>query len=727
MESDIALWRQYVGGRVLKIGVGAVLAVAVAGGAMVVTRQKAAQKAPQAAKPSAAGIVSTVAQGGNRGLLGAPDFMPSPDRPVGNRGDWTGRYPGATPPIEWYRRIKGAPKFACQARKPGNEVPKLKDGYYVGLQDWLVLGYKEYKKVDDAFADEIVPGNASPDEGEKAGDLVWKKAPDRHNLVCGGLIYGPVEGADKLQQWEPLKNGLRVLYAHTYVYSDQDCKARLRISFSQVARVWINGEGQLGPKTEGQTHNLKPVDLKKGWNSIMVKVGGATSKWGFHAFLQVPFPRNPAYETKNIVWTVPMPQRSNAQPIIVGDKLFIMCEPDLLICMDKKDGKVLWTRANPALLGMAEKKKDDASFQKDARAALSAYQDNCARMIEEYTKSDAQKNVDPKKSLGTGKLKELGAAADPALQKKLNGSGEQEQPGWACCAPCSDGKNVYAWFENGNAVCYDLNGNLQWVCYVDFRGYTHHGYSSSPVLVDGKFIIEQGAMKAIDAKTGKLVWEGHGGGAWGSSIPVHTSRGTLIMNPAGKLIKASDGAAIWKDDIFGNTCSSAMTDGDMIYSSGGRVVAVPSGTDPAKPSVRTYPASNLSDGGGQMSDSIIGSGLLYDGILYSVGVNGTFVAADAGAGKELYRRYLDVYTRLDHYISPGVCADITLGGKYLYVMDDTGHTVVLKPGREFQEVARNDIYNIHEDSNEGLWRPPFHDGSRIYLRTASMVCCIGEK
>ncbi len=34
-------------------------------------------------------------------LLGASTFAPSADHPVGWRGDWTGKYPGATPPLEW--------------------------------------------------------------------------------------------------------------------------------------------------------------------------------------------------------------------------------------------------------------------------------------------------------------------------------------------------------------------------------------------------------------------------------------------------------------------------------------------------------------------------------------------------------------------------------------------------------------------------------------------------
>ena len=49
------------------------------------------EPAPQAAK------------GNDKAPLGSPDFYPSAERPVGWRGDGTGRYPGATPPVTWSR------------------------------------------------------------------------------------------------------------------------------------------------------------------------------------------------------------------------------------------------------------------------------------------------------------------------------------------------------------------------------------------------------------------------------------------------------------------------------------------------------------------------------------------------------------------------------------------------------------------------------------------------
>ncbi len=40
--------------------------------------------------------------------LGSPAYLPSPERPVGWRGDGSGRYPGATPPTNWERTTTGS-------------------------------------------------------------------------------------------------------------------------------------------------------------------------------------------------------------------------------------------------------------------------------------------------------------------------------------------------------------------------------------------------------------------------------------------------------------------------------------------------------------------------------------------------------------------------------------------------------------------------------------------
>ena len=46
-------------------------------------------------------------------VLGSPNYLPTPDQPIGWRGDGSGRYPGATPPTAWERKKNGT-KYETQ-------------------------------------------------------------------------------------------------------------------------------------------------------------------------------------------------------------------------------------------------------------------------------------------------------------------------------------------------------------------------------------------------------------------------------------------------------------------------------------------------------------------------------------------------------------------------------------------------------------------------------------
>jgi hypothetical protein len=74
--------------------------------------------------------------------LGSSHFAPSADQPVGWRGDGTGRYPGATPPLHWSRRAKGITSdLKHQARKPtGEPAQEAIPVEYFTLKNWLVAG-----------------------------------------------------------------------------------------------------------------------------------------------------------------------------------------------------------------------------------------------------------------------------------------------------------------------------------------------------------------------------------------------------------------------------------------------------------------------------------------------------------------------------------------------------------------------------------------------------------
>jgi len=46
----------------------------------------------------------------------------------------------------------------------------------------------------------------------------------------------------------------------------------------------------------------------------------------------------------NLLWRTPLRYWSNSSPVIAGDRVIVAVEPDLLVCLRKSDGKVLWER-----------------------------------------------------------------------------------------------------------------------------------------------------------------------------------------------------------------------------------------------------------------------------------------------------------------------------------------------------------------------------------------------
>ena len=68
---------------------------------------------------------------------------------------------------------------------------------------------------------------------------------------------------------------------------------------------------------------------------------------------------------QHVVWSPPLPQWSNAGPVLVGDRIFVCAEPSTLICMDVS-GKILWQHSSdypdlPALTA-AEAENDRATI-----------------------------------------------------------------------------------------------------------------------------------------------------------------------------------------------------------------------------------------------------------------------------------------------------------------------------------------------------------------------------
>ncbi len=81
----------------------------------------------------------------------------------------------------------------------------------------------------------------------------------------------------------------------------------------------------------------------------------------------------------------------------------------------------------------------------------------------------------------------------------------------ASSSPACNGRHVFVFFGSYGLICYDLDGNQIWTKEMGpFQD--EFGASSSPVLVDGKVILNEDHdvdcfLIAIDQKTGETVWK----------------------------------------------------------------------------------------------------------------------------------------------------------------------------------------------------------------------------
>jgi outer membrane protein assembly factor BamB len=119
-----------------------------------------------------------------------------------------------------------------------------------------------------------------------------------------------------------------------------------------------------------------------------------------------------------------------------------------------------------------------------------------------------------------GKTKQLATVAvdmrtGQAKWKRIAPSGDIEDfhpvGSPATCSVACDGQRVFAFFGSYGMLCYDLSGKLVWKKPMGpFQD--EFGASSSPILVDGKLILNSdhdidNFIVALDPKTGDQIWK----------------------------------------------------------------------------------------------------------------------------------------------------------------------------------------------------------------------------
>lgn len=676
----------------------------------------------------------------------------------GWRGNGTGLWPDAQPPLEWSRIPKGVlgDLRAWAGRtddKAAVDAPRLEKGL---VRDWLVIGpfpvKDSVRDLNEAqLADEAT---VRPAAGDKAGTLVWKAlTAQRDDRWVFGTVALPVADlATAVGGFKPNQ----VAYAHTNLFAAKGGRVRAVVEHAHGMKVWLNGKEVYASAERGgamgnyyapsrvEFGEWSPaasphfdLDLKPGWNRLLVKVSTfnkENSGWTQQQFcLRLLDPPDLAYENKNILWMTELPQRSNATPIVVGDRVFVMAEPDELLCLDKETGKILWTAANNyyEMLTPAE------------LAAKPAFHDKIDPLREARKKeSDFMKRLALRTQLQKA-LTEIDAAR---FAWKADGHFREHFGivGFTTPTPVSDGKHVWVWCGNHVAACYDLEGKRKWITRVQAEEIS---YSSSPALADGTLAVFVDKLIGLDARTGQVRWEQKKIDLnYGAILAARIADVPVFINSIGHVVRASDGKFLYGERNRAGGASSwapPVIIGDVVYLPRYGVkqllildfTGVSGDTWEPKRTTIEIPSGKgigLTPDGKMVDRPSPGSPLVIDDLVYMVDIYSTFYVFDSKAKKFLYHQDTEL-NGLFHYNAVPVAASPTLIGKHIVIQDNQGTALVLEPGRTFKQVGKNHIgtqldrwWPIPSQETTG-YAPPVPDGNRIYLRGERYLYCIGEK
>lgn len=288
-------------------------------------------------------------------------------------------------------------------------------------------------------------------------------------------------------------------------------------------------------------------------------------------------------------------------------------------------------------------------------------------------------------------------------------------------SPVADGERVYAWFGTGQIVALDMSGKVVWAKHLGKEIAPFDimwGHASSPVLYEDSIILQcyhsrVSYLLALDKRTGAVKWKVDkpaGVESWSSPIVVQAPGGPELIVNSNAGVEALDpatGKPLWSyPEVNRFPIPVAMVDGGMLYLSRGyrsspyMAIRLGGRGDISK----THVAWRVPTGGPYVSSLVH-----YQGVIYMSTDNGILSGVDASNGERLWQE------RVGGTFSASPIA----GDGKVYLVSEGGETIVLKAGRAFEVLARNQLDGHFVAS-------PAADAGRIFLRADDRLYAVGK-
>ena len=305
-------------------------------------------------------------------------------------------------------------------------------------------------------------------------------------------------------------------------------------------------------------------------------------------------------------------------------------------------------------------------------------------------------------------------------QASLGGKEKTHKMNTYATASCAtDGKHVAAFFGPGGLHVVDVDGKPLWHKDLgEFPG--PFGNGASPVIIDGKLIQNADAegtsfIVAYDPATGNQIWKtprvDKPKGGWNTPRMIDLdSHKELIVNGEFGLrgYNPESGEELWFCEGYNGrgTPIPAWGKGLLVSLNGkpGDIYAVkPGGKGNVSESHRAWHSAR-----GKGRD--LSSPVLVGDFVFTVNMLGIANGYDLTSGKEQWTARIGG----NHSSSPVVANGL------IYQLNEEGETIVIKPGKELDVVARNALTATGEVFRAN---PTFNDG-KVYLRSNSALYCV---
>lgn len=397
--------------------------------------------------------------------------------------------------------------------------------------------------------------------------------------------------------------------------------------------------------------------------------------------------------TENVAWKATLAGLGVSTPIVSGNRVFVTSQVGASAHSPGRH-PTLTQGADPVAEGERPLGGARPAPTGDARPAFA---------VEAFHRSDGRR-------LWAYRLEAAGPL--PAVHEKHN---------MATPSPVTDGEMVFAWFGTGQLVALDLAGRLVWQRDLGKDNAPFEinwGHSSSPTLYGDLLILlcyhePASYLLAVDKRTGRDRWKADGGKgrlSYSTPLVVRAAGGDELIVNSSERVDAYDpktGAHKWH--VGGSNRfpipMPVFHDGVIYtsrgYRSGPYMAIRPGGVGDVS---ATHVAWEVATGAPYVSSLVF-----YDGLIYMANDNGIVTVADGTTGERVFQERLGGV-----FSASPVAAD----GK-VYLLSEGGVTTVLRAGRRFEVLARNDI-------GERTLASLAISNGQIFIRSDASLFCIGR-